>query len=67
MEYRSAKVSAFNTTGSGPVAARIETSTPGVTAIFKTRPGAPNHVSVHPPLSQTRTGAVAMITKGALQ
>ncbi len=62
MEYRSPKVSTSNTTGSGPTVVRIETSTPGVTAIFKIRPGPPNHVSVHPPLSQIRTGADASIT-----
>ena len=61
--YRSPKFSTSSTTGSGPAVARIETSTPGVTAMFTTRPGPPNHVSVHPPLSQIRTGTDASITR----
>ena len=48
--------------GSEPAAARIETSTPGVTAMFTIRPGPPNQVSVHPPKSQMRTGTDASIT-----
>src|SRR5436190_7091031 len=60
--YRSPNVSTCNTTGSGPAVAPTETATPGVTAIFKTRPGPPNHVSVHPPMSQIRTGTDASIT-----
>ncbi len=62
MEYRSPKVSTSRTTGSGPAVARIETSTPGVTAMCTSRPGPPNDVSVHPPMSQTRTGADTSIT-----
>src|ERR1039458_10069688 len=48
--YRSPKLSTTSTTGSGPAALRIETSTPGVTAIFKTRPGPPNHAPGPPPV-----------------
>src|ERR1700688_3605582 len=59
--YLSPKVSTSSITGSGPSVAQIETSTPGCTATFKTRPGPPNHVSVQPPMSQTRTGAEALI------
>ncbi len=61
MAYRSPKVSASSSTGSGPPVVRIDTSTPGVTATFKIRPGPPNQVSVHPPMSQIRTGADASI------
>ena len=59
--YRSPKLSATSSTWSGPAAGRIDTFTPGVTAMFKTRPGPPNQVSVHPPLSQILTGADASI------
>ena len=62
MEYRSPKASTSSTTGSGPAVVRIETLTPGLTAMFKIRPGPPNHVSVHPPMSQIRTGADTLIT-----
>src|SRR5215204_2160340 len=41
------------------------TTTPGSTPRFTTWPGPPNHVSVQPPRSQIRTGAVASITTAA--
>src|SRR5580700_10176840 len=37
--YRSSTVSTSSSTGPGPAVALIETVTPGVTAIFTTRPG----------------------------
>ena len=46
----------------GTIGGADATSTPGVTAMFSTRPGPPNQVSVQPPMSQIRTGAEALIT-----
>ena len=49
-----------------PGRARIDTSAPGITPMFTTRPGPPNHVSVHPPMSQIRTGADASIAPSSI-
>src|SRR5262249_13225935 len=53
-------------TRGAPPSSRIETCTPGVTATLTTRPGAPNHVSVHPPRSQIRIGTETSIMRRSI-
>ncbi len=67
MGYRSPKSSTSNITGSGPADSRTEMTAPGLTAMLRIRPGPPNQVSVHPPLSQIRIGADASISERALR
>src|SRR5271165_7116136 len=43
------------------------TSAAGNTAILKTAPCCANHVSVHPPLSQIRVGALLLIRRTAFR
>ena len=58
--YRSAKSTTVRTTGPAFSVSRSVTSAPGPTAKL-TAAGPPNQVSVHPPMSQIRTGADARI------